>query len=265
MDYTTVMDFLLPPDWVWDRFAELFSNPLQNVWFIIAWALTMVFGIQQYIHATRATKAIGKAPYPFYMHTFYFAHDATWCYTFILAAIKYKTCWWFYLMVLAFFNWTYSEMKVIKMSINNDEERNDIWKNTHPEGISKKEAWKDVWMQIAIGWGVTNVFRIFMGSASLWQWTVVTNMLMQIGPVYYWKTFKSQKDGLGLRGLAIWILACTVYTFSPISAYVVGFPEIFHKPLFYITGVITTIIGIYGVRLAKSIPIENATPGKTQV
>lgn len=252
MSLSAILDFLLPQDYVWDRWVDLFTHPLENPLFIVAWAATMLFGIQQYVYATKATAETGKSPYPFYMHTFYFAHDGTWFYIFILAAIRYKTCWWFYLMIPAFFYWTYSEMQCIKMVINNDEERNQTWRSTHPNGITKKEAWKDVWMQIAVFWGLTNVFRLFMGSGSLWQWTIVTNMLMQVGPVYYWKTYKSQK-GLSVA-LAGWILACSIYTFSPVSAYVIAFPEIYNKPLFYITGVIMVIVGIYGVRLVKRLP-----------
>lgn len=256
MTMTDILNFLVPQDYVWDRWYELFMQPLKHPFFIFAWALTMLFGIQQYVYAGKATKESGKSPYPFYMHTFYFGHDGTWAYIFLITAIKYKTCWWFYLMVLAFIYWTYSEMQCIKSMINDDEERNRTWGAAYPEGISKKEAWKEAWIQIAVFWAVTNLFRIFMGSASLWQWTIITNVLMQVGPVLYWKSFKSRK-GTSIA-LAGWILACSIYTFSPISAYVVAFPEIFHTPLFYVCGVITIIIGIYGVCVVKNLQKEES-------
>lgn len=59
-------------------FERLISEyTLDNYPLLLSSALTFALGYIEYVYSYKLVTTEGRAPYPVWMHTFYFAHDTT--------------------------------------------------------------------------------------------------------------------------------------------------------------------------------------------
>jgi hypothetical protein len=93
-------------------------------------AVAFLIGYLQYICAFRLVNREGSAPYPVWMHTFYFAHDFTGAVVFYLLAREHVFFWFFTGASIALIPWNcfevYSPYMVVKMG------RQEIRGSFHP-------------------------------------------------------------------------------------------------------------------------------------
>jgi hypothetical protein len=162
--------------------------------------------------------------YPLWMHTFYFAHDSTWCVRLFLAARQNDFHWFLAGTSAARLIWNGFEVFNLYMALT--VEREEIWGHLNrslgtvkgqgkEKGIALTGPLIDVGMQIAGFYCVVNLLIGFMGEDSLFEWFLFTNVLIAWGPGTLWRT-RGDRRGCSV-GLAIVIVVATVNTFAPVS------------------------------------------------
>lgn len=217
-------------------------------------ALTFFFGYMEYIYSFQLIRREKSAPYPVWMHTFYFAHDSMGAIVFALAAKATGGFWFFTAASIGLVIWNLFEVYNLYKCIY--VERQDIWGHLHAEPVSVKEAWLRVIGQIIIFIGVVNLFRVFMHDPYMFKWFIFTNILIAIAPGFYWEKRKTQ-IGASYK-LAIVILLGTINSFTPINMWALtsDYFSFANNPWFYIAGMVSIGFAIRNIVVLKKMPIK---------
>ncbi len=77
---------------MWETLMHAYT--LDNYPLLASSALTFLLGYFEYMYSFALVLREKKAPYPIWMHTFYFAHDSTWSFRLFLAP-KQNNYHWF--------------------------------------------------------------------------------------------------------------------------------------------------------------------------
>lgn len=230
---------------------------LDNVPLLIASAITFGFGFWEYIYSFRLVRREGKAPFPIWMHTFYFAHDSSWAVILFVAAAAHGWNWFLLASSVALLVWTLFEVYSLVLAVR--VERQEIFGRYLGADVSRQQALGVIVMQILAFYGLVNMLIVFMGAGSFLQWAALTNMVMAVGPGTVWLRRRS-REGNGL-GVALVILLGTINTFLPFGMFVLALPQVFDTPWFYTTGVICTAISAAYVVMVARFPAKQAQPG----
>ncbi|KAF8853473.1 hypothetical protein BDZ45DRAFT_729437, partial [Acephala macrosclerotiorum] len=208
--------------------------------------ITFAFGYIEYVYSFLLVIHEHKAPYPLWMHTFYFAHDSTWCIRLFLAASEHDWNWFLTGTSAALLVWNGFEVFNLWMAVT--VERQDIWgkkgsgREKGREEIGVKGPILDIIQQILGFYCVVNLFISFMGPDALFEWFLFTNVLIAWGPGTLWRT-RQDRHGCSI-GLALVIVIATINTFAPWSMWVLAMPERFGGVWFYGSGVVFTWIAV---------------------
>jgi len=232
------------------------SNPF-FIRLIIVSILTFGMGYIEYIYSFRLVIKEKSAPYPIWMHTFYFAHDFSGAIVFLTLAKK-TGFWFFWVAGIALIIWNFFEVYNIYKAVT--VEREDIW----GKDSTVKQAMKEVIFQIAIMFCVVNLFRVFMNDEVMFKWFAFTNILIAVAPGYYWQSRKTRK-GASL-GLSITIMIGTFLTFLPpgFGMWTTASPY-FDQPWFYITGLVTMLFAIRNYFILKAFPEKEKIEGQKTI
>ncbi|GEP24176.1 hypothetical protein [Lentilactobacillus diolivorans] len=252
------MSYLLgvyPADYSANQFIQAFSFSNPHIAFnLVVAGLTFLFGYLEYMYSFALVIKERSAPYPIWMHTFYFAHDSMGAIVFALAAIKYHNFWLFWGASGALVIWNLFEVFNLYKAIY--VERDAIWGHLYKTGkVSIKDAWIKVVSQLCIMIGVVNLFRVFMHDPFMFKWFIFTNVLIAIAPGLYWEERKTQVGAS--KGLAIVIILGTINSFLPTNMWALVSPmfRFNENPWFYILGAVAILYSVraYFVydRLAK--------------
>jgi hypothetical protein len=209
---------------------------LDNPALLVAAAITFGFGFWEYIYSFRLVSRESKAPFPIWMHTFYFAHDSTWAVIFLTTAPRYGWHWFMVAAGIALIVWTVFELYNFVMAVKL--ERQEIFGHYTTGAVSVRTAVVGIVVQVLAFYGLVNVLILFMGQGSFLQWAALTNLVMAAGPGTLWLRRRSREGG-GM-GIALVIVAGTLNTFLPTGMFVLALPEVFNQPWFYLTGAIFT-------------------------
>lgn len=234
------------------------TNP--RLWLISA--IAFAIGYVQYIYSFRLVIRERCAPFPVWMHTFYFAHDLTGAVVFFLLAQQHDFFWFFTATCIALLVWNGFEVFNLYMAVK--VERQEIWGKFYDRPVTEKQAVQRILGQIALMFVVVNLFRVFMNDEVMFKWFAFTNILIAVAPGYLWEERRSRR-GTAV-GLAIVNLVCAIYTFLPpgygmwttASAY-------FDQPWFYITGVIVSLFALRNLVLLLQYPPKVATDGRSPI
>lgn len=235
-----------PTNYSLQDFLYSFStdNPNFTLLLIIA-AFTFFIGYMEYVYSFMLVKKEKSAPYPVWMHTFYFAHDSMGAIVFALASKAVGGFWFFTAASIALVIWNLFEVYNLYKCIY--VERQEIWGHLHDHPVTIKEAWIRVLGQIIIFIGVVNLFRVFMHDPYMFKWFIFTNVLIAIVPGLYWEKRKTQ-IGASYK-LAIVILIGTINSFIPCNMWALtsdyfSFPN---NPWFYILGLVSICFAIRNI------------------
>jgi len=235
---------------------------LDNVPLLAVSALTFLFGYLEYVYSFALTFRERKAPYPVWMHAFYLAHDSTWAVLMFKAAASHDWNWFFTATAIALLIWNLFEIVNLYLALTL--ERQDIWGDFFPGKVTLGNALLSVVLQVAAFYCVVNILIGFMGTGSILQWFLFTNMLIAAVPGVLWiKRGRQTNSRAGASmGLAILILIATINTFLPCSMWVQAMPDVFDVPWFYLTGVVFTAIAAFHVCALSRLPPKVPVPGQ---
>lgn len=227
-----------PTTYSLDDFMYSFSsaNPNFKLLLIIV-AFTFFIGYMEYVYSFMLVRREKSAPYPVWMHTFYFAHDSMGAIVFALASKAVGGFWFFTLASIALVIWNLFEVYNLYKCIF--VERQEIWGHLYDSPVTVKDAFMRVLGQIVIFIGVVNLFRVFMYDPYMFKWFIFTNVLIAIVPGLYWEKRKTQ-IGASYK-LAVVILIGTINSFIPCNMWALtsDYFSISNNPWFYILGVIS--------------------------
>lgn len=249
-------------DYTAQQFMHTFSFNNSQIGFnLLIAGLTFLFGYLEYMYSFALIIKERSAPFPIWMHTFYFAHDSMGALVFALAAIKYNNFWLFWGAAGALMVWNLFEIFNLYKAIY--VERDDIWGALYHNGQTPlHSAWWRVITQICLMIGIVNLFRVFMHDPLMFKWFIFTNVLMAVGPGLYWERRQTRVGAS--RGLAIVILLGTVNSFMPNNMWALATPYFsWHQnPWFYILGVIVILFAAYGLYVYNCLPAKPKRLGK---
>ncbi|WP_058303354.1 hypothetical protein [Gorillibacterium timonense] len=239
-----------PTTYSLDDFRTAFSpdNP-QFAFLLIVAAFTFFIGYMEYVYSFQLVRREKSAPYPVWMHTFYFAHDSMGAIVFAMAAKATGGFWFFTAASIALVIWNLFEVYNLYKCIY--VERQEIWGHLHQEPVTVKEAWLRVIGQILIFVGVVNLFRVFMYDPYMFKWFIFTNVLIAIVPGLYWEK-RGTQIGASYK-LAIVILIGTINSFVPSNMWALtsDYFTMSNNPWFYILGVISTGFAVRNLIVLK--------------
>ena len=230
-----------------------------NVGLLVASAVTFGIGFWEYIYSFRLVRREGSAPFPIWMHTFYLAHDSSFAVVLFLLASRHSWNWFLTGAAGALVVWALFEIYNLTMAVK--VERREIWSPYYGDQVSVRQAVGSILVQLAAFYALVNIFRMYMGEGSFFQWASVTNMVMAAGPGILWARRGSRKGSS--VGLAIVILLGTINTFLPTGMFVQALPGIFNQAWFYIAGVVFSGIAFKNLILLAKFPAK--TRVKTEI
>lgn len=242
-----------PQNYKLEDFTYAFSqdNP-QFILLIVIATFTFFIGYMEYVYSFKLVRKEKSAPYPIWMHTFYFAHDSMGAIVFAMAAKATGGFWFFTVASVALVIWNLFEVFNLYKAIF--VERQDIWGHLHEEEVTVKEALTRVIGQIVVFIGVVNLFRVFMNDPYMFKWFIFTNILIAIVPGLYWEKRKTQ-IGASYQ-LAIVILIGTVNSFLPSNMWAMAsdYFSISNNPWFYLIGIVSIGYSIRNLVVLKRLP-----------
>jgi hypothetical protein len=241
---------------------ELMNAYTNNMLLLIISAITFAIGYIEYIYSFRLVIKEKCAPYPIWMHTFYFAHDFTGAVVFYLLAKNNNWFWFFTAASVALLIWNCFEIFNLYMAIK--VERQEIWGKFYNSPVTVGQALSRIIGQIALMFVIVNLFRVFMNDEVMFKWFAFTNIVMAVGPGYLWNERKS-RNGSSI-GLAIVIFIGTVNTFLP-SGYGMWTTTFayFNQPWFYITGVVVSAYAFRNIIMLLKFSKKESKDGKKAI
>ncbi|KAI1458275.1 hypothetical protein F4805DRAFT_425058 [Annulohypoxylon moriforme] len=232
----------------YQRLIEKFS--WDNKPLLLASGITYVVGYLQYVYVIRLSLREGKGPMPFWMHSFYLAHDSTWSYILGSAATRYEGHWFLRGTSTALLAWSCLEIYCIHRAITRDREA-EFATTFSTQFNLRSVIMYAIAIQLAM-YVVVLLGIMVMGEQCMMQWFSLTNVLIVIGPTHEYLR-RGSRRGLSL-GLCILNIIGTIWTFAPFGFWVLTIPEIFDNSTYYISGIILTIYALWEFYVVAKYP-----------
>ncbi|KAI8260078.1 hypothetical protein K4K58_002156 [Colletotrichum sp. SAR11_239] len=243
----------------YQRLTEVYT--LDNKPLLLASAVSYVVGYLQYMYVIRLTLREGKGPMPFWMHSFYLAHDSTWSYILGKAAMQHNEHWFLRGTSTALFVWTTLEMWTIHRAVTKERDANFASVLGSNPSVFSAAVYA-----LALQLGMYTVVLLgiaFMGEGCVMQWFCFTNVLIVLGPTHQYLR-NGSRHGLSL-GFCLVNIVGTIWTFAPFGFFVLTIPEVFDNTLYYVVGCILTVYSIGCYFVVSQYPAKTADmskPGK---
>jgi hypothetical protein len=241
---------------------EIVRSYSNNSTLLLLSAFTFLIGYVEYIYSFRLVLREHSAPFPLWMHTFYFAHDLTGAIVFFQLARSHHYFWFFTMSSVALLVWNGFEIFNLFMAVK--VERQAIWGRTGDEPVTVCDAIGRIAGQIVLMAVLVNLGRVFMNDEVMFKWFALTNVVMAIGPGMLLSARRSRKGSS--VGLAIVILIGTINTFLPpgYGMWTTATPY-FDQPWFYLAGVVISIIALRNLLLLLSFPAKSKIDGRNPI
>jgi hypothetical protein len=236
--------------------AEAFT--FDNLPLLAAAAVSYVCGFLQYYYPIRLSLRERKAPYPFWMHLFYLAHDSSWSVILHNTAPRYGNHWFFVWTSRALAVWSALEIFCIYSTLF--AEGGDISGDQLRRHDRKHAVWHATIYLLSM-YGLLHFGISVMGEDCLMQSFALTNVVMVMGTTSTWLR-RGSRDGLSVS-LGIVNVIGTIFTFAPFSMWVQVGPEVFENPVYYGFGVILTILAVNNLVIVVSYPSKVARKGQS--
>lgn len=241
---------------------ELMRSYTGNLPLLVISGIAFLIGYIEYIYSFRLVIRERSAPYPIWMHTFYFAHDFTGAVVFFRLAQQYDGFWFFAGAAIALLIWNCFEIFNIYMAVQ--VERQEIWGAYYDAPVTARQALLRVIGQILLMFAIVNALRIMMNDEVMFKLFLLTNVLMAFGPGYLWNQRRSRRGSS--VGLSLVIFIGTVNTFLPPGwGMWTTALSYFDQPWFYAVGVTVSAFALRNVVLLLRYPPKVATDGRRPI
>ncbi|MET0546161.1 MAG: hypothetical protein ABWZ40_07610 [Caulobacterales bacterium] len=203
-----------------------------------------------------------KLPIPFWLYTFYFAHDSTGAIRFHQLAETHNGFWFFSSTSMALFAWTLVEIGGMILAIKYA--RQDIWGKEGAPPVTVNKAVFNTVTEIIMMYAVVNLLHYFMDDEVMFKWFSLTNALLAIGPFY---VLRQRIDRVGSSVALLMILVVSVgQTFLPpgLGMFTTASPY-FDAPWFYIAGVVFTAMAVWNLITLLRMPPKGLVNGKKAI
>ncbi|KAG8156762.1 hypothetical protein KVR01_013367 [Diaporthe batatas] len=217
------------------RLTEVFT--FDNTPLLVGACVSNIVGYIQYAYVVRLTHREGRNPMPYWMHSFYLAHDSSWSYILAKAAPSYGNHWFLSGMSTALLVWTFLEAWTMYKSITTDRELNFAPVLGRNPSLPAAAAYAAA--HLAAMYALIHVVILLFPTGGVLHWCLLTNVLIATGPLHH-NLRAGSRQGLSL-GYSLVCIFGTFWTFSPFGLFVNALPELFDTPVFYAVGVVFTI------------------------
>lgn len=199
-------------------------------------ACSFSVGYTQYAYAIMLPIKGGKSAMPFWMHSFYLAHDTVFSYLMGAAAPEYNSHWFLRSTSIALGIWTLLEVWCIFRAVTKD--RSAVFSDLLGPNPRLAPVLCYVTAQ-QVAWYAIIILGIrLMGEGCFLQWFCLTNVAMAVAPLHEYMR-RGSLEGLSVRLCAVNVVG-TMITFSPFGMWVIALPEIFHCKEYYMAGAALT-------------------------
>ncbi|KAH6695408.1 hypothetical protein F5X68DRAFT_198394 [Plectosphaerella plurivora] len=246
----------------YERIVE--KMQFDNTPVMVASTAVSVIGFLQYIYAVRLLVREEQDPIPYWMQSFYLAHESTFVYLFAQAAPQYDYHWFLVATAASLSVWSALEIFCMSYTLKNPKTRAATFSHLFGRDptISKLVPYL-VFMQLGM-FALVWIMIQLMGPGCFMLTGTLTNVLMIMGPTHTYLS-RGSRNGLAL-GFCLTNVACAIWTFAPFSMGAAVLPELFDQPAMYAAGYVlvgysiwlTTIVAAYPPKTAKkgeSVPI----------
>ncbi|TDZ68358.1 hypothetical protein CTRI78_v002147 [Colletotrichum trifolii] len=242
----------------YERLCEVYT--FDNTPLLLASAISFIVGYLQYVYVIRLTLREGKGPMPFWMHSFYLAHDSTWSYLLGKAASEHGNHWFLRGTWIALSIWTMLELWCIHRAVTKERGAN------FASVLGKQPSFSSaLTYALAMQVGMYSVVWLgieFMGEGCVMQWFCFTNVLIVLGPTHQYLRAGS-RQGLSL-GFCLVNIVGTVWTFAPFSFFVLTIPEVFDRSVYYVVGGLLTVYSVGCFYLVARYPAKTKSLDKSR-
>ncbi|CAK7204852.1 hypothetical protein SEUCBS139899_007614 [Sporothrix eucalyptigena] len=221
------------------RLTEQFNFDNQPL--LIAAGVSYIVGYLQYVYAIRLMLRDGDGVLPFWMHSFYLAHDSTWSYLCAQFAKEYNNHWFLRATSTGLMLWSAMEIFCIHRAITRD--RTKVFPSVLGPNASTGRIVAYAAVLQVVMYAVVRVGIVLMGEGCLMQWFCLTNVLIVLGPTHEYLRRGSRK-GLSLGFCTVNIVG-TIFTFAPFSMWGQTIPELFQQEGYYAVGVVLTAYAVW--------------------
>lgn len=202
-----------------------------------------------------------KMAIPFFLYTFWFAHDATAAVVFYRLSEQHDQFWFFHSTFIALVIWVLIEIVGIYLAIRFA--RDDIWGQYYDRPVTQRQAFGWAIVESVMMFAIVNILRDFMEDDTMFKWFALTNAILAVGPFYLWR---KRKDRTGSSiALAIIMVIVVANTFLPKGyGMFTTASSYFDKPWFYIAGAVFTAMSVSNLIVLLRLP-PKAKNGKWQI
>lgn len=225
---------------------------------LLAAGVSYIVGYLQYFYAIRLMLRDGDGVMPFWMHSFYLAHDSTWSYLCAQFAKQYGNHWFLRATSTGLLLWSAMEIFCIHRAITRDARKvfpSVLGSNPTTGRIVAYAAALQAAMYAVVWVGI-----VLMGEGCLMQWFCLTNVLIVLGPTHEYLRRGSRK-GLSLGFCTVNIVG-TIFTFAPFSMWGQTIPELFQQDGYYAIGAVLTVYAVWLFYMVAQYPPKVQAKGE---
>lgn len=211
--------------------------------------ITFLLGFLVYVYSFVLVLREGSAPYPVWLHTFYFAADLMGVFVFWCAWNQCDHFWFFMLGCIGEIVWVGFEIFCLWQAVTT--ERVAIWGTE--ASIGKAVLW--CLAQIAIFFVSLNFLRVELGDVSMFKFWIFTQVLIVCVPGMFWSTRKTRVGTCWQ--LVIVLVLVAVMSFNPGNMWALISPNYFGleaNPWYYAMGAVVCCFAVYDVWIYAKLP-----------
>ncbi|KAH7366976.1 hypothetical protein B0T11DRAFT_348144 [Plectosphaerella cucumerina] len=242
----------------YERIVEKFQ--FDNTPVMVALTAVSIVGFLQYIYTVRLLVREEQDPIPFWMQSFYLAHESTWVFLFAKAAPQYDYHWFLVSMAGALFVWGTLEVFCMGYTLKNPKTRASTFSALFGRDPTISSVLPYIiFFQLAM-FALVWILVQFMGPGCFMLSGGLTNVLIIVGPTHTYLS-RGSRNGLSL-GFCLVNVACAVWSFAPFGLGAVVLPELFNQPAVYAAGCILLGYSIWLTTLVAAYPPKTAKKGE---
>jgi len=230
---------------------------LDNTELLFGLAVSSVVGMLQYIYSVLLIRHEKRGPFPLWMHTFYLAHDSSWLVMLLHANFTHQPHWFLILMPLGLIIWNAMELYCLYHVVTT--ERQAVFSAYYGKNPTLRQALVHTSAMTLVMYSIIQLGLVLFGEGCILQWFCLTNVVVIGGPASEWLE-RGSRRGLSI-GLALVSAVGTVFTFGPFGFWVLGLPEVFDQPRYYLVGIVMTLLSLLDVAIVASYPPKTPTSG----